>query len=90
MKKPFNQTKFGKVVTSAPVRTALGFLPFGVGSAANELLSFQPKQPEGHLQSDRWIFHVIKLSIYAVLLYMLLSGKIDMEQATQAKEFITE
>ena len=88
MKKPFNATKIGKILTSPVVKTALGLVPFGLGSAANELLSVQPKQPEGQLQSDRWVFHVLKIAIYAGILYLVFTGKLSMEDAEAAKDFI--
>ena len=44
--------------------------------------------PEGTLDKNKLMFQVLRIAILCVLLYMVFSGKIDFEEAEQAKEFL--
>ena len=88
-KKPFKDSKFGKILTSPIVKGVLTKLPFGVGSLVSEVVN-STSTPEGNINKEQLIHNAIKIVIYIVLIYMVFSGKIDFEQAEQAKEFITE
>ena len=44
--------------------------------------------PEGMLDKNKLMFQVLRIAILCVLLYMVFSGKIDFEEAEQAKQFL--
>ena len=86
-KKPFKQTRVGKILTSPIVKGVLTKLPFGIGSLVGEVVN-STASPEGSINREQLIHNVIKIAIYVVLLYLLFSGKIDMEQAEFGKDFV--
>ena len=87
MKKPFKRTKVGKILTSTVSKSILSKIPFGIGSIASEVFN-ATDTPEGEMNREKLVHHLVKLGIYAVLLYLVFSGKIDFDQAEQAKEFL--
>ena len=89
MKTPFKETKFFKVLTSPVVKGILTKVPFGIGSMAGDLLNKNESQP-GVMTREKMLHSVIKMSIYGILIYLAFSGKITMEDAEQAKDFITD
>ena len=88
-KKAFKDRVIGKILLSPPVKGALSLLPFNVGAVANEMLS-QTDTPEGEMNREKLLYHIFKFIIYGVLIYLVFSGRIDFDQAEQAKEFISE
>ena len=89
MKKPFKDTAFFKILSGPIVKTVLTKIPFGIGSMAGDLLN-KNESPEGVMTREKFLHSIIKLGIYSVLIYLALSGKITMEDAEQAKDFITD
>lgn len=89
MKKPFKSTKVGKVLTNPMVKTALGFIPFGVGSTIEKVLDSN-QTPEGQINREDLAKSLVKLGIYAVIIYLVLSGKVTWEDAERVKEFINQ
>ena len=86
-KKPFKETKVGKILTSGVARTALDMIPFGIGSTISQVLN-KNDTPEGSISREALVKSLVKLGIYAVLLYLVFSGKLDMSDAQDYKEFI--
>ena len=86
-KKPFSETKIGKILTSPIVKGILTKLPFGVGSLMGEVVN-STSTPEGSINREQLIHHLVKLGIYAVLLWLLFSGKISQDEAEFGKDFI--
>ena len=86
--RPFKDTKLGKILTSPIVKGVLTKLPFGVGSLVSEVVN-STSTPEGAINREQLIHNLIKMAIYAVLLYLAFSGKISFEEAEDAKGFIT-
>ena len=87
-KKPFKDSRVGKILTSPIVKGVLTKLPFGVGSLMSEVVN-STSTPEGAINKEQLIHNVIKMAIYAVLLYLVFSGKMSLEDAEGAKGFIT-
>ena len=87
MKKAFKDTKFGKIITSGIAKNALEMIPFGIGSTISQVLT-KNDTPEGSMSREALAKSLIKLGIYAVLLYLVFSGKLDMSEAEDYKEFI--
>ena len=88
-KKPFSETKFGKIVTGPLVKGALGMVPFGIGSALSNVLDQNGTDP-GTVDPQSFAPQMMKIVIYVVLIYLALSGKLTWEDAEQAKSFINQ
>ena len=87
MKKRFNETKFGKIITSPLIKSAIGMVPFGIGSTLSNILDKNGTEP-GTVDPQSFAPQMMKIAIYIVLVYLALSGKLTWEDAEQAKEFI--
>ena len=87
-KKPFKETKIGKILTSPIVKGILTKLPFGVGSLMGEVVN-STSTPEGAINREQLIHSLVKIGIYVVLIYLVLSGRISWDDADSAKGFIT-
>lgn len=90
MKKPFHETRLFKTLNKPAVKGTLGMVPFGIGSAITNILNVGPNSKPGEPEPTTFPQDMIKLVIYAILIYLALSGKITMDQAQDAKEFITQ
>jgi len=44
--------------------------------------------PEGNLSREQLANNIVKIALYAVLIWFVFSGKIDWDQAGQAKDFL--
>ena len=88
-KKPFNETKFGKIITSPLIKGALGVLPLGIGSTISNILDQNGTDP-GTIDPQSFAQQMMKLAIYGVLAYLALSGKLTWEDAETAKGFISQ
>ena len=88
MKKPFKRTRVGKILTSGVVKAVITKLPFGIGSIASEMLN-STDTPEGEMNKEKMVHHLVKLAIYAALIYAVLSGKISWEDAESAKDLMS-
>lgn len=86
-KKPFKESKAGKFLTKPAVKGLISLIPFNVGSAAKEFLD-KTDTPEGQMSREKAMLHFWKLVLYAVLLYLVISGKISFDQAQDYKEFV--
>ena len=61
-------------------------IPFGIGSLASNILG-EVGGP-GNVDKKELPAQLIKIGIYVVLLYLVFSGKLNMETATEYKDFI--
>ena len=86
-RKPFKDSKVGKILTSPIVKGVLTKLPFGVGSLVSEVVN-STTTPEGNINREQLIHSLIKMGIYAILLYMVFSDKLDLSTAEDYKEFL--
>ena len=86
-KKPFKETRIGKILTSPIIKGVLTKLPFGVGSLVSEVVN-STSTPEGSINKEQLTHIIIKMAIYAALIYAVLSGRISWDDAEQAKELI--
>ena len=59
-----------------------------IGDVVENLTESSFEAPEGMLDKNKLMFQVLRIAILCVLLYMVFSGKIDFEEAEQAKEFL--
>ena len=89
MKTPFKESKFFKVLTSPVVKGILTKVPFGIGSMAGDLLN-KNETGAGSMTKEKLLHNIVKIAVYSILLYLAFSGKISMDQAEQAKDFITK
>ncbi len=82
MKKPFKETLAFKILQKvAPA------IPFGIGSIAENFLN-DNSTPAGELDNNELTPQLIKVGIYVVLVYLVLSGKLSWVDAELAKDFI--
>ena len=88
-KKPFNETKAGRILTNPLVKGALNMIPFGIGSTIGSILD-KNGTDEGQVDPQNLVQNLMKVAVYAVLIYLVFSGRIDMDQAETAKEFINQ
>ena len=87
MKKPFRETKIGKLATNPIVSGILKSIP-GVGDVIGNVIDETKTSPAGQANWRTMMPQLIKLVITATLTYLWLSGKISFDDAEQAKNFI--
>ena len=87
MKKTFKETKFGKILSSPVAKSLLTKIPFGVGSMIGDAMTSN-ESPQGVLNREQLANNLVKIGIYVVLIYLVLSGKIGWDEAEAAKEFV--
>ena len=76
-----------KALNRPLLRGLVKSIPF-VGDIADNVLTETSNSPAGEFDpKDMWL-RVVRLAILVVLLYLVFSGKIDMDQAEDAKEFL--
>ncbi len=63
-------------------------LPFGVGSIAQNFLG--EAGGVGKADKKELPAQLVKIAIYVVLLYLVFSGRLDMSQAEDFKDFISD
>ncbi len=80
-KKKFVETKFGKLLTGKVVGGLIKSIPFGVGSLAGNILDEVNGSQPGEVDKKSIYPQLIKLGIYAVLAYLVVSGKLSQEDA---------
>ncbi len=61
-------------------------LPFGIGSIAQNVLS--PVNGVGSLDKKELPAQLFKIALYAILVYMVVNGKLSWDDAESAKELI--
>ena len=61
-------------------------IPFGIGSLASNILG--EVGGAGNVDKKELMPQLVKIGIYVVLLYLVFSGKLNMETATEYKDFI--
>jgi len=88
MNKPFKTTRVGKILTSPIVKGLLTKIPLGLGSMASDFLN-RNETMEGEMTKEKLVHNLVKITIYAVLVYLVFSGKLTWEDAEGAKSFIT-
>ena len=76
-----------RVINRPLVKGLLKSVPM-LGDVVENLTESSFEAPEGVLDKIKLMFQVLRIAILCVLLYMVFSGKIDFEQAEQAKEFL--
>lgn len=89
MKKPFAKRTIGKILLNPIVKTVLTSIPGGVGKVAGAVLNKNATEPGTPAGEDvrQAIFEMV---VTAVLLYLILTGKIDLPQAEDLKDFATQ
>ena len=63
-------------------------IPFGIGSLASNVLG--EVGGAGNVDKKELPAQLIKIGIYVVLLYLVFSNKLNMEDAEQYKDFIKD
>ena len=63
-------------------------IPFGIGSLASNVLG--EVGGAGNVDKKELPAQLIKIGIYVVLLYLVFSGKLNMEDAESYKDFIKD
>ena len=87
MKKKFNETKVGKfLTTNDAVKRSLDLVPFGIGSLVSSILD--KNETEAGEPDSTLGFKLAKIVIYAILVYLVLSGSIGWEDAEKAQDFM--
>jgi hypothetical protein len=89
-KKKFKDTKAFKALNSPVVKGLLKSIPFGVGSIAGNVLDETATSPAGEVDKKNIGPQLIKLVIYAFLIYLLLFHGFDMDQLQDAKELLSD
>ncbi|GAG88565.1 unnamed protein product [marine sediment metagenome] len=64
-------------------------IPF-VGDVADNMLTSTDRTGEGQLDTKQLGFQLVRLAVLAGILYLVFSGKIDMDAAEDYKEFLTQ
>ena len=59
-----------------------------IGDVVDNLTESTFDAPEGVLDKNKLMYQVLRLAILCVLLYLVFSGKMSMDEATEAKEFL--
>jgi len=78
--------KLLKFLNKPLVAGILKSIPLGIGSIASNVLS--EANGVGRLDKKELPAQLIKIGIYAVLLYLVFSGKLNMSDATEYQEFL--
>jgi len=88
MKKPFKETKVGKILSGGFVKGVLKSIPFGVGELAGNVLDEVNGSEPGELDKKSIIPQLVKLAFYIGLAYAVLNNKITIDDAEQAKDLL--
>lgn len=87
--KPFNETKLFKVLSGKVAKAILSKVPFGIGSTFSDIMtSSKDAGLSGTLSREKFVSNMVKIGIYAILIWLVLAGKISWDDAGQAKEFL--
>ena len=76
-----------KLINKPLIKGALKTVPI-LGDLVDNLTEGTFDAPEGVLDKNKLIFQIVRITILVVLLYLVFSGKIDFDEAEQAKEFL--
>ena len=79
--------KFKETLVFKILQKVAPAIPFGIGSVAENILN-DNSTPAGEIDNNELPAQLIKIGIYVVLVYLVLSGKIDWLEAERVKEFI--
>ncbi len=78
-----------KLISNPIVKGVLKSIPL-VGDVVDNITIETQDSPAGSLNSVDLVSRMIRLAVLVVLMYLVLSGKIGMEDAEEAKQFITD
>ena len=78
--------KIIKFLTKPLIAGVIKSIPFGIGSLAANVLG--EVGGAGNVDKKELMPQLVKIGIYVVLLYLVFSGKLDMSQAENYKDFI--
>lgn len=81
-------TKIGKIITSPLIKGLIKSIPFGVGSLAGNVLDEVEGSPSGAADWKTITPQLIKLGLYAVLVYLILNGTITADDAKDAQKIL--
>ncbi len=98
-KKKFKDRFIGKLLLGSPVvKTLVKSLPFGVGDLIGNVIDNTEDKnhvgitlsgsQQGSISKEEMLPKIIKMAIYAVLVYLALKGTLTWDDAEQAKSFI--
>jgi len=79
--------KFKETLAFKILQKVAPAIPFGIGSIAENILN-DNSTPAGEIDNNELGPQLIKIGIYIVLVYLVLSGKLTWIDAEQAKDFI--
>jgi len=79
--------KFKETLVFKILQKVAPAIPFGIGSVAENILN-DNSTPAGEIDNNELPAQLIKIGIYVVLVYLVLSGKLSWDDAEIAKEFI--
>ena len=80
------KSKLIKFLTKPLIAGVIKSIPFGIGSLAANVLG--EVGGAGNVDKKELMPQLVKIGIYVVLLYLVFSGKLDMSQAENYKDFI--
>jgi len=83
-----NGTKILSFLKRPIVAGVLKSVPFGIGSLLQNVLG--EVGGAGNVDKKELPAQLVKIGIYVVLLYLVFSGKLDMSQAEDFKDFIND
>ena len=78
--------KIIKFLTKPLIAGVIKSIPFGIGSLAANVLG--EVGGAGNVDKKELMPQLVKIGIYVVLLYLVFSGKLNMEDAESYKDFI--
>ena len=78
-----------KILKKPLVKGVLKSVPF-VGDVVDNITTETENSPAGSLDKGDLVMRIVRLVVLIGILYFVFSGKIDMEQAEDIKEFITD
>ena len=86
-RKPFKRTKVGKVLTSPLFKNLVTLIPFGIGSAAEKVLT-KTEREVGTMSREEAVRAALKIIIYLGLALAFLKGCITGEEVDAAKDIL--
>lgn len=87
-KKKFKDRKIGKFLMSPIVKTAIEFIPFGIGSAAGSILGNVKASEPGSVDKEDIKIKIAKILMYVVIAYLIHEGVFSVEDGEAVKGII--
>ena len=84
----FKDRKIIQFLTKPAVKAAIGLIPFGIGSAASNVLNNVNGSEPGETDGQTFYVDMFKMAFYAILAVLVLRGSITPDEAEVAKTII--